>query len=210
MARTGALPMGEEMRNAPRTVYDREFVAARRAERESTAQFRDLPAEIQDEYSERWQLEVDRQVAREHLKQELRVQTIISGAVLFVGVTVVWDAPTLGSVVAAAVIGAATGWSWHLLDAGRFLCLGTAIPGYLLLRLMGPGQGPYTMFFGCVAMAAFATCAGVLREIRTGNVPPTLLKRIRERRLAGEHAASSAESGSGSEIGPHGASRLTL
>jgi len=198
------------MRLEKPTIYDRAFVAARKAERETKEQFRDLPAEIQDEYRERWQEEVDRQVGREQLKEELRVATILSGAGLFVVITVVWDGPTLTTVAAATGMGALVGWSWHVLDAGRFLALATSIPAYLLLRAMAPGQGPYTMFFGCVAMAAFSTLLGSLREIRTGNVPPTLLKRIRERRLTREHTHS--PSGTESEAGsdPSSASRLTF
>jgi hypothetical protein len=179
---------GGDVKNQTGAVYDRAHVATKKAEREATDQFHGLPDEIQEEYRERWQAEVDRQAARELLKHDLRIQTMLSGVGLFLAVTVVWDVPTATTVPAAVLIGGLTGWLWHVTDAGRFVCLLSVIPGYLVLRGVGPGQNPFAMFFGVVAMAAFATLLGALREIRTGNVPPALLRRVRERRLAREQA----------------------
>ena len=186
------------------TVYDRAYVEAKKASREATDQFQNLPPEIQEEYRGRWQDEVDRQVARELLKHDMRLHTVLSCVGLFLLVTIVWDVPTLATVGGAIVIGAVTGWVWHVLDAGRFLCLATVIPGYLVLRLMGPGQNPFAMFFGVVAMAAFAALLGTLREMRTGDVPPAFLKRVRERRLAREQRDAPVDP----DAEPRSASRL--
>ncbi len=186
------------------TVYDRAYVEAKKAAHESTDQFKHLPAEIQDAYRARWQEEVDRQVAREMLKHDMRIHTVLSCVGLFVFVTIVWDGPTIPTLLGSVLIGAVTGWSWHVLDAGRFLCLATVLPGYLVLRVMGPGQSPYTMFFGAVAMVSLAALVGSLREFRTGNVPPALLKGIRERRLKRERDNAPPES----DAEPRSASRL--
>ncbi len=155
--------------------YDRDAVAARVAAREATDQFRSLPATVQDEYRARWREEIERQVAREESRGARREHGAVSGALLFLAVTVIWDGPTLLTVPASLVIGATTGLLWDLFGVGRFGALALTLPGYVLLRMMGPELPPFAMFFGFVGMAAFATLLGALREVNIGGVDPRRL-----------------------------------
>ena len=162
------------------TVYDREFVAERILRRATSEHFESLPPDVQDEMRERWQDEVQRQIDREDLRLETRIATVLSCVLLFLFVTIVWDVPTAVTVPAAVIVGVLTGLVWNALDVGRFGALLSVVPGYVGLRVLGPGQNPYVMFFGCVAMACFATLIGVLREMRSGDVRPSgLAPRLR-------------------------------
>ena len=161
--------------------YDSESLAARARARECTDQFRDLPREVQAEYRARWRAEVERQRRREGSQGDRRWHGAAHGALLFTGVTVVWDVPTLVTVPAAVVLSGLTGLSWELLGAGRFRALLLSLPGYVLLRAIGPAQPPFQMFWGFVAFATLATVCGVLREMRTGDVEPSSLLPWRRR-----------------------------
>ncbi len=172
------------------TVYDRGHVADKVARRSRTAQFQRLPGEAQDELRARWQAEVQRQIDREDVRLEMQCATVITCALLFLFVTCVWDVPTSVTVPAALVVGVVTGIVWNVLDAGRFLALLTVMPGYLLLRVLGPSQNVFAMFFGAVAMAAFATLCGVRRETRSGDARPTGLAPHLRRLLRRDCAAS--------------------
>ena len=164
------------------SVYDHVHVADRIAARAGSDQFRHLPAEAQEEMRARWRAEVQRQIDREDLRLETRIATVLSCVLLFLVVTVVWDVPTRVTVPAAVVVGAVTGLVWNATGAGRFLAVLTVIPGYVLLRVVGPPQSPYVMFFGFVAMSSLAAVAGTMRELREGDLRPSGFAR-RLRRL---------------------------
>ena len=171
-------------------VHDRAHVAEKVVQRLTAEQFEQLPEEAQREYRARWRDEVQRQIDREIVCWENRYATVLLCAALFVFITVVWDVPTPLTVSLAIVFGLVTGVVWNALDVGRFGALLTVIPGYLLLRFVGPGQNAFQMLFGPVAMTAFAALLGALREIRGGDVRPTGLARALRRRFHGDDDAS--------------------
>jgi len=175
----------------PDPVYDRRTVAERIARRASTEQFENLPSDAKEEYRGRWQAEVQRQIDREDVRLETRIGSVLSCALLFLAVTVIWDVPTIVTVPASLVVGGLTGMVWNWIDAGRFGALFTIIPGYVFLRALGPGQSPFTIFFGFVAMATFATLIGAMREIREGGTNPTGFARRLRRVLRRDADASS-------------------
>lgn len=175
----------------PDPVYDRRTVADRIARRAKSEQFENLPAEAQEEYRGRWQAEVQRQIDREDVRLETRIASVISCVLLFVAVTAIWDVSTIVTIPASVVVGALTGMVWNWIDAGRFGALFTVIPGYVFLRAIAPGQSPFTIFFGFVAMATFATLLGAMREIREGDMNPTGFARRLRRVLRRDADASS-------------------
>ncbi len=145
--------------------YDVESLAARAVANEDTDFFRGLPPEAQAEFRRRWWAEVGRHQDRLQSRVDRRKRSVVEGVVLFLVVSLVWDAMTVPSLVLSAVLGAVCGLLFDRVDAGRFLCLLIAMPAYLLLRACSPTQTPYQMFFGFVAMAALSAALGTVREI---------------------------------------------
>ena len=145
--------------------------------KENEEWFRNLPPKAQEEMRARWLAAAKRDGARVQLVRETLARSIQQGVVVFAVNEFVFAPLWLPHLLAALVVGAATGAIWFHIGAGRFRCGTTVIAPYALLRVFGYAANTdaqlVTYLIWCVlgfaSIVTLSMIAGFVRERRVAD-----------------------------------------
>jgi hypothetical protein len=129
--------------------------------REDADWFQRLPAMVQAEFRAKWQQEAVEQGKYMERMRRYGWRSLAEGAVLMVSMQLItW--PTPRGLLAAVVVGAAMGWTWHRLKAGRTRCM---LLGMLAWTVqMALAGGFLKMLPASILLFACCVALGILRE----------------------------------------------
>lgn len=102
----------------------------------------------------------------EAMARKLRRRTIVEATILFTVFETLLTYFEVERALASVFVGAALGFAWDRMQAGRFTCLWSGLAVHVLFRSCYGFGDAFTALFGALAFACLATGIGTGQETR--------------------------------------------